>query len=339
MKLRMEKSSLTKILSLGGLLIALMVVPHFAKTATVTLLSRIFILAVYGMSYDILRGYTGFINLGHALFFGSGAYIAGILFTKLDNTLGILLLVVVLTIIYCSVAAFIMGKIVLRNGSVIAAAMITLALGEIVRNMAERWRSVTGGADGLPFKIPPIFRDRMAFYYYALIFMILMTLILRQFLLSPTGRVLLAVRENEQRARFLGFNTDKYKMIGLQVAAISSGLAGVMFGLLNRFANTDLLSVQQTLNALLITLVGGTGTLYGAIVGSGFIAYVQNTLLNLRSVHPIFERWLLFFGAMYVIVVLFMPSGFIGLWNKLIAERKTKKKMTTNLYIMCMQLT
>ena len=328
MRLIIENSKLNKLLFIGALLLALIIVPHFAKSSTVALLSRIFILTVYGMSYDILRGYMGFINLGHALFFGSGAYIAGILFTKIDNTLGIFLLVIVATILYCSVAAFIMGKIVIRGGSVIAGAMITLALGEIVRNLAERWRSVTGGADGLPFRIPPIFRERLHFYYYALIFMILMTLVLRQFLLSPTGRVLLAVRENEQRAKFLGFNTDKYKMIGLQVSAISAGLAGVMFGVFNRFANTDLLSVQQTLNALLITLVGGTGTLYGAIIGSGFIAFVQNTLLNLRNQYPIFERWLLFFGAMYVMVVLFMPSGFVGLWNKFIEERKEKRRKT-----------
>ncbi len=325
-KQQFKGSNKMNLLLLVALLLAMMVIPHFAKSATVALISRIFILTVYGMSYDILRGYMGFINLGHALFFGSGAYIAGILFTKLDNTFGIFILVVLITIIYCSAAAFIMGKIVIRGGSVIAGAMITLALGEIVRNMAERWRSVTGGADGLPFSIPPIFRDRLHFYYYALIFMLVMTLILRQFLLSPTGRVLLAIRENEQRAKFLGFNTDKYKMIGLQVSGISAGLAGVMFGVFNRFANTDLLSVQQTLNALLITLVGGTGTLYGAFVGSGFIAFVQNTLLNLRSQYPIFERWLLFFGAMYVLVVLFMPSGFVGLWQKLISEAREKKK-------------
>ncbi len=326
MRLQLEGSNKTRLLLLAALLLAMIAIPHFAKSATIALLTRIFILAVYGMSYDILRGYMGFINLGHALFFGSGAYIAGILFTKLDNTLGIFILVILLTMIYCSTAAFIMGKIVIRGGSVIAGAMITLALGEIVRNMAERWRSVTGGADGLPFSIPPIFRDRLHFYYYALIFMLVMTLILRQFLLSPTGRVLLAIRENEQRARFLGFNTDKYKMIGLQASAISAGLAGVMFGVFNRFANTDLLSVQQTLNALLITLVGGTGTLYGAFVGSGFIAFVQNTLLNLRSQYPIFERWLLFFGAMYVLVVLFMPAGFVGLWNKYIAEAREQRQ-------------
>ncbi|SCX75390.1 branched-chain amino acid ABC transporter permease [Alkaliphilus peptidifermentans] len=312
-------------LALGVLLVVLSIIPHFSKLSTITLISRIFILAVYGMSYDILRGYTGFINLGHALFFGSGAYIAGIFFTNFGNNLVVFGMAVIVTVVFCSLAAYIMGKIVLRGGGVIAAAMITLALGEIVRNIAERWRSVTMGADGLPFKIPDVFRDRIGFYYYALIFLIIMTVVLRQFILSPTGRVLMAIRENEQRAEFLGYETSKYKLIGLQVAGIASGLAGIMFGILNRFANTDLLSVQQTLNALLITLVGGTGTLYGAIVGSAFVNAVQNYLLNLRSVHPIFERWLLFFGAMYVIVVLFMPEGFVGLWNKYMKERRTKK--------------
>ncbi len=307
------------------LAIVLIAVPHVGQLTTVTLLSRIFILAVYGMSYDILRGYTGFINLGHALFFGGGAYIAGILFTKLGATTPVLLLAVAVTILYCSLSAFLMGKIVLRGSGVIAAAMITLALGEILRNTAERWRSVTMGADGLPFKIPDIFRDRVLFYYLALLFLITMLLVLRQFILSPTGSVLMAIRENEQRAEFLGYAPGKYKLIALQVSGIAAGLSGVMFGLLNRFANTDLLSVQQTLNALLITLVGGTGTLYGAILGSGVVNLVQTSLLNLRSVHPIFERWLLFFGAMYVVVVLFMPSGFVGLWNQYQRERKTKQ--------------
>lgn len=309
----------------GVILIGLITVPYFGKLTTMTLLSRIFILAVYGMSYDILRGYTGFINLGHALFFGGGAYITGILFTKLGPTIPVLLLSVLVTVLYCSLAAFLMGKIVLRGSGVIAAAMITLALGEIVRNTAERWRSVTMGSDGLPFRIPELLRDRMLFYYFALLFLIVMLLALRQFILSPTGRVLMAIRENEQRAEFLGYSTGRYKLIALQVSGIAAGLSGIMFGLLNRFANTDLLSVQQTLNALLITLVGGTGTLYGAIVGSTVVNYVQTSLLNLRTVHPIFERWLLFFGAMYVVVVLFMPSGFVGLWNRYRSERKTRQ--------------
>lgn len=301
----------------------LLVLPPLLSLTTVNLLTRIFILSVYAMSYDILRGYTGFINLGHALYFGSGAYIAGIFVTHFGNNMLIVLFAVVFAILFSSACAFIMGKVSMRrNGSVLSAAMITLALGEIVRNIAEKWRSVTGGADGLTFRVPALLQNRTTFYYIALIFLVLMILLLRQFTLSPTGRVLLAIRENEQRAEFLGYNTEKYKLIALQVAGISGGLAGLVFGYLNRFANTDLLTLQQTLNALLYTLVGGTGTLYGGVVGTLIVNLIQNALLNLRSVHPIFERWLIFFGAMYIVVVLFMPQGVVGL----LQERRTKKQ-------------
>jgi len=312
----------------GALILAL--APQFSSLSTVNLLTRIFILAVYGMSYDILRGYTGFINLGHALFFGSGAYIAGILLSNLGNTLGVVLLATVVTVVFSSLCAYLMGKISLRGkGGVLTATMITMALGEIVRNVAERWRNVTNGADGLTFRIPDLFRDRVMFYYLAFIFLILMALVLKRFINSPTGKVLLAIRENEQRAQFLGYNVERYKLIALQVAGITGGLSGIMFGLFNRFANTDLLNIQQTLNALLYTLVGGTGTLYGAIVGSAVVNVIQNVLLSLRSVHPIFERWLIFFGAMYVLVVLFMPQGILGMWMKYKEDKERKLKGST----------
>jgi branched-chain amino acid transport system permease protein len=303
----------------------LVLLPRFGGQVTISLLSRIFILAVFGMSYDILRGFTGVINLGQAMFFGSGTYLVGILCLRLGPTPATLLLAVLVTVLYCSVAAFIMGKIAFRGGGVIACAMITLALGEIVRHLAETWRDVTMGADGLTFPIPYMFRERMLFYYYALLFLILMVLALRRFVLSPAGRVLLAIRENEQRAIFLGYNTTAYKMISLQVGGISAGLAGVMFALLTRFANTELLTIQQTLNALLVTIVGGTGTLYGAIVGTAFVQLIQHYLLTLRGVHPIFTRWLLFFGSIYVLVVLYMPSGIIGAYRQLAAYLRNRQ--------------
>jgi len=305
------------ILALMLVALVLLVLPQFVGIVVVTLFTRIFILSVFGMSYDLLRGYSGIINLGHALFFGGGTYIAGIAFANFGASPQMLLVAVVAAVVYSMAAALLMGKIAFRGGSVVACAMITLALGEIVRHLAENWRSVTHGADGLTFPIPEFLRDRVSFYYYALVFMVVMMLILRQFIQSPTGRVLMAIRENEQRAIFLGYNTAKYKLVALQVAGIACGLSGVMFALSSRFANTDLLTVQQTLNALLVTIVGGTGTLYGAIVGTAFVQVAQFSLLGLRTLHPIFERWLLFFGAMYVLVVLFMPTGIVGLYHKI----------------------
>ncbi|MBT9176398.1 MAG: hypothetical protein DDT20_00717 [Firmicutes bacterium] len=296
-------------------LILLLVLPHAIGVMTRELIGRIFILAVFGMSYDILRGYTGIINLGHAAFFGGGTYIAGIMFTRLGTSASASLLAVALAWAFAVILALVMGQFAFRNtgaGGVLACAMITLAFGEIVRHTAETFRQFTQGADGLTFAVPVIFRDRIGMYYYALLFLVVMTLLLRQFINSPAGRVLQAIRDNEQRARFLGYDVRKYKLLALVTAALAASSAGFMFALLTRFANTDLLSVQNTLNALLFTIVGGTGTLYGAIVGTAFVQLVQSYLLELRGIHEIFARWQIFFGAIYVLVVLYMPLGMVG---------------------------
>lgn len=307
--------------------VLLLFLPQITHLTNITLVSRIFVLAVFGMSYDILRGYTGIINLGHALFFGGGTYITGIMFSRMGATVGVLLLSVTVALVFSAIMAYIMGQFAFRGfgfSGVIACAMITLAFGEIVRHTAETFREYTQGADGLTFMVPGVFRDRVMLYYYTLLFLVVMTLLLRQFVLSPTGRVLQSIRENEQRAKFLGYDTKKYKLVALQLAGMVSALAGIMYALLTRFANTELLTVQQTLNALLYTIVGGTGTLYGAIVGAAFVQLVQKNLLELRSIHFIFTRWLLFFGAIYVLVVLYMPTGIIGTYQRIAKARQEK---------------
>ncbi len=314
------------------LLLVLSLLPHFTSLTNISLFSRIFVLAVFGMSYDILRGYTGIINLGHALFFGGGTYITGIMLSRFSPTLTTILLSVIIAFIYSLVMAYIMGQFAFRGAGfsgVIACAMITLAFGEIIRHTAETFREYTQGADGLTFKVPPMFQDRVMMYYYTLIFLIIMILVLRQFVLSPTGRVLQSIRENEQRSKFLGYDTKKYKLVALQVAGVAASFAGIMFALLTRFANTELLTVQHTLNALLYTIVGGTGTLYGAIVGVAFVQLVQNYLLELRNIHVIFTRWLLFFGGIYVIVVLYMPKGIIGACKGALANWQKRKEGKT----------
>lgn len=318
-----NKTTLSKTIGLALTLLLFFILPHFLRNSQLIMFSRIFILAVYGMSYDILRGYTGFINLGQAIFFGSGVYI-GVIFLNMQNNLTFFILALLFIVVYSLIGGFLMSKIVFKAGGVVAAAMITLAVGEIVRNIAERWRGVTGGQDGLPLStsrvaLQPLFTTRIGGYYFALIFLIVMTIILRKFVQSPTGKVLLSIRENEQRARFLGYDTIKYKTIALLVSSVASGMAGVFFSVIVRFANTDYLSLQYTINALLMTLVGGTGTLYGAIIGSAFITWIQNFLLDLNSSmgYQILRFPMIFIGTIYVLLVMFMPSGIIGGINKL----------------------
>lgn len=324
-----SRTSLPGLLSLAGLIGVMMIIPHFMRNAQLIMFSRIFILAVYGMSYDILRGYTGFINLGQAIFFGSGVYM-GIIFLNINNDLWFFLMAVLVIILYSIVGGYIMSKIVFKTSGVVAAAMVTLALGEIVRNIAERWRGVTGGQDGLPLRfsrvaLEPLFSTRLGGYYFTLAFLIVMTLILRAFIHSPTGRVLMAIRENEQRTRFLGYDTTRYKTIALIVSSVAAGLAGTVFAVIARFANTDYLSITYTLNALLITLVGGTGTLYGSIIGSAFVTWIQNFLLDLNRAFPaltIFRYPMLFVGSVYILLVIFMPSGILGGIRQFLNKRK-----------------
>lgn len=292
-----------------------------------TMVSRIMVFAVYAMAYDILRGYTGFIHLGFALFLGGGAYFTGILFVRVATSLPMLLVAIAGTVLYSLFWALLVGRIAASGGSLLATAMITMAFGEIMRNVMERWRTVTNGADGLNYKVPAPFDNRVFMYYFCLAFMVLMLLILLRFIHSPTGRVLQGIRENEQRAMFLGYDTNKGRTIALIVAGIAAGLSGIVYGLLNRFVNTDLLNMQMTYNAMLYSLIGGTGTLFGAIVGSAVVIYFQNILLNLRSLHPIFERWLLFFGALYIVVIMFMPQGIVGFVNGIVQKRQQRKKV------------
>ena len=314
------------VLIVGAIVILLL--PGNMTTANITMVSRIMIFAVYAMAYDILRGYIGVIHLGFALFIGGGAYFVGIFFTQFGINLTMLLLAAVGVSIYSAIWALLVGKITGKSG-LLATAMITMAFAEIGRTSMERWRTVTNGADGLTFRVPAPFDDRTFMFYASFAFLILMGFILYKFTTSPTGRVWQAVRENEHRAIFLGYNTDRARTIALLVAGVVGGLSGVMFALLNRFVNTDLLAMQMTYNAMLYSLLGGAGTLFGAVVGSAIVILFQNLLLDLRSVHFIFERWLLFFGALYIVVVLFMPQGIMGFYNQLIENRKHKKRLSS----------
>jgi len=326
-----KKSLMQRFLSVPKLFmivlgIALLFVPHLLGTANVNMISRIMIFAVYAMAYDILRGYIGVIHLGFALFIGGGAYSVGILFRQFDNTLPMILVAVVVVTIYATIWALIVGKITGKSG-VLATAMITMAFAEILRMVMERWRAVSGGTDGLPFSPPAPFNDRMFMFYASFAFLILMAVLLYKFTNSATGRVWQAVRENEQRAIFLGYDTNKARTIALLVAGIVGGLSGVMFGLFNRFVSTDLFGMQMTINAMLYSLLGGTGTLFGAILGSSVVIWFESTLLSLRQVHAIFDRWLLFFGTLYIVVVMFMPRGIMGFYLEWKEKQELKKQL------------
>jgi branched-chain amino acid transport system permease protein len=287
------------------------------------LFTQVFIFAIFAMSYDLLLGYTGIVSFGHAMFFGIGAYTIGIVMKQLEPTLPYFLLAVVITVVITAILSYIVGLLTLRLKSHFYA-MLTLAFASLFLVLAEKWRTMTHGNDGFTFRTPEIFKDRMDFYLICLISMILVFLILSRFTNSPLGKVLQAIRENEQRTESLGYSVIQYKIIASVVSGVLAGFAGILYSMSLRFVNTSVFTMDITLDALLMTIIGGVGTLVGAIIGAGLIEFAHHWLTELAKVHWIFERWIIFFGIVYILAVMFFPLGIVGTIRNM--KFKTKKK-------------
>lgn len=303
----------------------LLIMPFFYDSRSVLILcSQIFIFAIFAMSYDILLGFTGIVSFGHAMFFGIGAYTMGIFMKQFEPTETYFLLAILMTVAITGVLSFIVGMLTLRLKSHFYA-MLTLALSGLFLVLAEKWRSLTFGNDGFTFRVPDFAKDRTDFYLISLVSMIVAFILLKRFTNSPVGKVLQAIRENEQRTESLGYKVLHYKIIASVVAGVLAGLAGSLYAVSLRFVNTSVFGTDVTLDALLMTIIGGVGTLIGAIIGAGLIEFAHHWLTELAKTHWIFERWIIFFGIIYILAVMFFPQGIVGSLSKL--KRKRKKEM------------
>ncbi|SEI80616.1 branched-chain amino acid transport system permease protein [Bhargavaea ginsengi] len=300
--------------------------PFFSDSRTMTiLLTQIFIFAILAMSYDILLGYTGIVSFGHAMFFGVGAYTTAVILDRMEPTLGMFILSVGAGMLIAGILSFIAGLLTLRLKSHFYA-MFTLALSGLFLVAAEKWRTVTNGNDGFTFRAPELFQDRTMFYLAALGCLVLVYLILSRFVASPMGRVLIAVRENEQRTASLGYKTLHYKVTASVVAGVFASLAGSLYSVSLRFVNTSVMTMDITLDALLMTIIGGVGTLIGPILGATVIEFAQHYLSGLARDYPIFERWIIFFGIVYILAVIFFPQGIVGWFRQIRAKRLGKRE-------------
>lgn len=301
-----------KYLFYGLIAFLLLLLPFvYDSRSLMILFTQVFIFAIFAMSYDLLLGYTGIVSFGHAMFFGIGAYTVGIFMKQFEPTVPYFLLAVLVTVLLTAILSYIVGLLTLRLKSHFYA-MLTLAFAGLFLVLAEKWRSVTYGNDGFTFRTPEFLRDRMDFYLICLVAMILVFIILSSFTNSPLGRVLQAIRENEQRTESLGYSVLQYKIIASIVSGVMAGFAGILYAVSLRFVNTSVFTMDITLDALLMTIIGGVGTLVGAIVGAGLIEFAHHGLTNLAKVHWIFERWIILFGIIYILAVMFFPKGIVG---------------------------
>lgn len=272
------------------------------------LLAQVFIFAIFAMSLDLLVGYMGLPSLGHSAFFGVGSYVAAL--TALHYTQNFWLCAV-LGVAAALVMGLFFGLLVLRTGGS-SFLMITLALSQILWGIAFKWRGVTGGEDGLS----GIARSQMAvpwdvvsphgFFALVLLCFIVAGVGVALYTASPFGLALQGVRESESRMRSLGYNVWLYKYIGHAVAAGLAGFSGVLFVFYNSFVSPNYLSIGFSAKALLMVILGGSGTLLGPLLGSAIMVALENIV----SIFT--ERWMMIIGATYVFVVLFFPKGILG---------------------------
>jgi branched-chain amino acid transport system permease protein len=284
--------------------------------STLILLAQIFIFAIFAMSFDILLGYTGIVSFGHCMFFGIGAYSTALIFNKLDATLPNFLIGLVIGILLSALVSYIIGLLSLRLKSHFYA-MLTLAVSQLFLVLAEKWRGLTHGGDGFTFSVPDVFKDRTSFYYITLFSVAAVFILLKLFTESSTGKVLKAISQNEYRAEALGYKSLHYKLIASVTAGVAASFSGALYAVSLRFINT---------NVFLMTMIGGLGTLAGAIAGAGIIEFLRHYLSELAMTYPIFERWTIILGFLYIVVLLGFPSGLAGVMKKFTLKKRRKEK-------------
>ncbi|MGQ7932437.1 branched-chain amino acid ABC transporter permease [Paraburkholderia sp. D1E] len=275
--------------------------------------TRLLVMALAAMSLNFLLGFTGVLSFGHAAYFGLGAYGVGMTIRYLvpSTPVGILVGVAVGTI-----AAAIIGALIVRLRGVYFA-MATIAFGQVFYFIAFRWNSVTGGDDGLSgwHRMPinlglgtvDILSNGTAFYYFVLACFAISVAVMAGLLRSPFGRTLLAIRENERRARFLGVPIEQHIWLSFVISCFFVSLAGTLYALLNNFSDPHGLRWDQSGEFVIMSVLGGMRSLWGPLVGAAIFVVVQDYISS-RT-----ENWMSFIGLLFVLVVLFFPRGVLGM--------------------------
>jgi len=260
------------------------------------------------MALDLLMGYTGLVSFGHAAFFGLGAYASAVLLERGIVSLWVCLAFAVLVVgLYALVVSFFATA---RRG--IYFALLTLIFAEVVYTFF-RYTQTFGGSDGIQGVPSPRLLGDFAIdtplrnYYLVLAYLGLAYLACRVLVTSHFGRVLVAIRENEDRARFLGYNVQRYKMAVCMISALLTGLGGALYPGRSAFATPDLMLWTVSGEFIIMVMIGGLGTLAGPIVGGAFFVLLQ------EKVSSYVDWYFIVIGLVLIVIVLFMPRGLLGI--------------------------
>lgn len=282
--------------------------------------TQVMIMVIFALSLDLLLGYAGIVTLGHAAFFGIGAYCSGILSVRLaihDPLVGLLV-----SAVLAGVAGLACGALVLRTRG-LTLLMLTLGILLMLAEAANRAAWLTGGADGLQGvttgKLLGLFEwdlhGRTA-YLYCVAVALIAFIVVRTVVMSPFGRSLVGIRENAVRMEALGTPVRQRLIVAYGLSATLAGVAGALNAQTNQFVALNVLSFELSGAVLIMLILGGTGRLYGAFVGAPIYMIAADWFARLDPTY-----WLFWIGAMLVALVMFARGGFLGLWDKLTAAR------------------
>ncbi len=276
------------------------------------LATRVLVLALAAMSVNFLLGFSGVLSFGHAAYFGLGAYGAGMAIKYIypSTPLGILVGVLAGTL-----GAMIIGAMIVRLRGVYFA-MVTIAFGQVFYFIAFRWVSVTGGDDGLTgwkrvpldlgFTSFDILHDDKAFYFLVVLCLAIAAGLMALLLRSPFGRTLLAIRENERRAIFLGIPVEQHIWISFVISAGFASLAGTLYALLDNFVDPRAFHWQQSGDFVIIAVLGGMRSFWGPLIGAAIFVVLQDKISSVT------DYWMSILGLFFVLAVVFFPRGVLG---------------------------
>jgi branched-chain amino acid transport system permease protein len=327
---------------LVGLLVALAFAPFlFPGVKALSVAAKVLVFIVLVASFDLLLGYTGIVSFAHTMFFGIGAYGVAIACTRIGASWGALVAGLGSALVLSFLLALAVGLFSLRVRAIFFA-MITLAVASAFQTLASQLSDFTGGEDGLTFKVPELlspgtqFTDtplwgvaingRLLSYYLLFVAALVALLLLLRIVNSPFGRVLQAIRENEFRAEAIGYRVVVFRTTSSILSALFATVAGAMLALWLRYNGPDTsLSFEIMLDVLLIVVIGGMGTMYGAVIGTALFLVAQSYLQDLLKLgsdaasglpwlaallSP--DRWLLWLGVLFVLSIYYFPTGVVG---------------------------
>ncbi|MBM4442809.1 MAG: branched-chain amino acid ABC transporter permease [Candidatus Rokubacteria bacterium] len=298
-------------------LVALAIAPWALARHQLSILTDLLIFGLFALSLDLLMGYTGMVSFGHAAYFGLGAYGSALVLIHFGQPIPVALLA---GAVLAGVTAIPVGWFSTRAKDIYFA-MLTLAFAQLLYTVAYKWRDLTGGSDGIAgvpkttlFWGGPSLASGPAFYAVVAVAVVVSLFVCRAIVASPFGRALQAIRENERRFLALGRDPRPFKLAVFVIAAVFAGLAGALFAPFRGFASPEVMFWVLSGQGLMMVITGGIGTLVGPIVGAMVFILIQEILSSYT------EHWMIFTGAIFVLMVIFLPGGLVGTARRLAAR-------------------